>query len=696
MRRLLAIIGLLAACEAVMAANPALTCGTVASCEGATSCEVTPPTVANDDLMVLLAGATDSSAFPADLEINESGWTQRGQIEDATGNDRELIVETKIAASESGTYTVRLADDSSTTFDAVICVIPDGDFNASSILDGTVVTDGANNVNSWNPTSHVTATDNALSVLFMLAGQANTGDNNCNSPPSGYTEEAELFDSSIARLFCVWENTVETAGTEDPGEITGISTSNAADPNGILFSISPAAAVPAFSSAVTLDDCTATQCTFDFTTDSTGTVFAAAYTPGASAPANCDAVETGTGAEDTASVAVVASVANSITLDVVFPSHDFYFCPENSLDVDGSVSSIVAQLRDAATGYQLVTNVGLSATSVFATPTDTTCDVTSGNTTISGCGDTSDFAVGMLATISSGFPTTDVYRITNKTSSSLTFDTAPTSSPSNVTVTGFLEPDGGAFFDPVISANDIFEVQTTSSIGGTVTWETDLDMKYVADSGEEQDFAEIKFCSQDESDSTGEFTSPACWTGSFASIYHNNVPPSFDIEAVASISLPVGSAMDSIDFNNLCSHSNLSPATELRVGSSLPASLTMSNGTVSGTVSVENEAGFSVDIWCGAGGLFDLQTWTAYPVDTWTMTNIVGLTQTAAETAIVSDAPWREGDGIQTSLACSDSVASGNIISQTPTAATEVAAEVAITAIISDGTKCATRRRGFQ
>jgi hypothetical protein len=66
---------------------------------------------------------------------------------------------------------------------------------------------------------------------------------------------------------------------------------------------------------------------------------------------------------------------------------------------------------------------------------------------------------------------------------------------------------------------------------------------------------------------------------------------------------------------------------------------------------------------------------TVYVVNTWTLPNCVGSNIGECATLVVTAAPWQTGDPLVSvgSYICSDVVASGDIISQTPAAASELA-----------------------
>src|SRR5690606_32116525 len=112
------------------------------------------------------------------------------------------------------------------------------------------------------------------------------------------------------------------------------------------------------------------------------------------------------------------------------------------------------------------------------------CDTDGSTAVLTGCDDTADIAIGMLVTVSDGFPSMGPYLVTAKTSSTLTLDTASDAMESDVTVTGLVDESGNAYFNPAVATSDLCGVATASSQGGSIVWDTGLGFIYTPEMGE--------------------------------------------------------------------------------------------------------------------------------------------------------------------------------------------------------------------
>jgi hypothetical protein len=154
-------------------------------------------------------------------------------------------------------------------------------------------------------------------------------------------------------------------------------------------------------------------------------------------------------------------------------------------------------------------------------------------------------------------------------------------------------------------------------------------------------------------------------------------------------------AMNTIDFDDICPDVDAGdqPTFTVTTGT-LPVGTSL-GGTGSsewtGTPTTENESGVALVITAtDEAEDTDTASLTAYVVNTWTMPDITGDTVTSGEGDIVTAAAWRAGEiEISQSSNCSDTVASGDIISHTPTASAEVDDPYAqISAVVSNGNAC--------
>ena len=693
MRRLLLILLLLPI--AANAADPSMTCGTAVQC-GATACEITPPTVSDNDLMIFFGGVSNATAIPAALDLNETGWTQQAQWEDTTGVDREMIVETKVASSESGTYTLRLTDDSSQQFVGQICVIPSGDFDSSSILDGTVVYNGANSSDSYNPAAYTTNTDGALGIVAMLAGNINSGNLNCNDGITGYTEKGDLFDTTpVSFGYCLFQKTITTAGSEDPATLTGLSTTTAANPNGAMISISPAASGPTFTSGPT-EAPTTNGFTISGTLSGAGTLtaYAVGVNPGDGAP-TCTQIKAGqndggTSADLSANEVWTTDVGDSFTLTRTgaWPRYDIHVCGSDG-STDTAVTSFTDQDRSADSGQTIQALSSVSATSPFTPQSENTCDTTSGSAILTGCADTSWIQAGMLVDLSAGFADLTDVIVQGVSGSTITLETAANATSSNITVTE------NAYFSPTVATGDVVEIDDLTSASKAVTIEADGDLVIT---GLTAVFQSVDYNVQDVSDAvSGDFDAgPQAWSGGDDKFYFYAERPSLNDADSEPILLIKDAAMSTYTFD--CSDpQSLSVTVSNRTA--LPTGLSLaSNGQLTGTPTVENETTGTTPVFdcSNDAGLYasPLDTVIYVTDDSVTMPDITGDTVSAALTTLLGSYPWLTDVSISVTGLCSTTVTEGDIISQTPAATTLTTATPTVTAVVSTGTApCALRYR---
>lgn len=427
----------------------------------------------------------------------------------------------------------------------------------------------------------------------------------------------------------------------------------------------------------------------------TCTAYAVSYPPSVAAPSCTQIKASQDGAGSAALIAAnevwVTTVSNNFPLTGTneLPRHNVAVCGSDGTN-NTAVTTFTNQDRSPCAGCAIIVNAGASATSPFIAPVDVAGDTTSGSAVITGMADTSDFQVGMLVTESSGFSGAGPFVIVDVTVDSITLDQLANATASDITITGLVDTAGAAYFNPTIATGDVLELAGASNIGGVVTGETDLDIIYDPDNGEEEDLASISACIQDVSDATGEYTRPDCWTGDLFLFYVNNDAPTFSLQGVSNIVFPVGSAITSIDFNGMCSHA-LTPMISIRSGSSWLANLTLTDGVLSGTIAAEDENGHSVDLWCEAGDLYDLQTFTFFAITTVPMpeitdeTCVTPFTTCQAYDTLLAAMPWREESTITATSACSLTEAAGQVTAQSPAATTEITANQAITFEVSSG-----------
>ncbi len=374
MRKLLPLLALLlslnagAAITSVDSANN----GTSGTSINVASGDVTG--LADDDVGVGIVFVDDQSASTI---TSASGFTKEATLEvgDTTGRDRTIAAFHKVASSETGNWTFN-QDGAADNMAAVVAVFRGVD--TTTPIDVTPIaghTDTFTNDDTPDPPSITTVTDGAW-VIAYCGVNGNSTSHDAVTPPTGYTlfgSEPDPFAASNQRQIVMAYKEVSTAGAEDPGVFTfsGGST-NVQEATCGVIALRPATAGggPSFSAGPTLSSCSATGCTYDYTASASGdTIYALFLDTAATAPADCNAVETGTGNHGTANESTTGS-SDSITVTSTdspeYPLYDAYFCIEESPDTDSTVSQVLASELAAPTGQQFV--------EIASIGTDSPCD----------------------------------------------------------------------------------------------------------------------------------------------------------------------------------------------------------------------------------------------------------------------------------------------------------------------------------
>lgn len=667
--------------------------------ESAATHECPPPaSVADGDFMLLIAGTY--GIVPETLTNDEAGWTKVNQWSTTTQQDRITGVWWKFASSESGNYTI--SHSTSGTFKCT--TISYTGVDGTTPLDGvTPTTNDAADSATHTPSAITPATTDAWPLTII---NKSGGANNATAPT-----DSTLRDSSpgTGEYLGVADAGPEAASSYQFNDWTAMGTN--ADHLSVQLVLRPAAATLEFSAGPTRAAATnGHQITGTLNNISgTATVYAAAYLPAATPPADCDAVQAATGSLYSGSDATWAEdVSDSITISEAdnVPSQDVYVCAEDTGTNQTAVTSFTDVLRSAMSGYQLDVLTTLSATAIVGTPTDTVADTTLNSPIITGFADTSDFAVGALVDASAGFAETGALVSLSKTSSTMTVDVDSNATSANITVNGFIVEDGSAYFSPALATGDVAECTNAADNGntgtyddGTIAMAADFDMVFTPDAGESGDFHVVECFFQDISDSsTGLFTRPATtYTSAPFYIYYNNSVPTCDFESIGDIAYY--GTFTSVDLDDLCTHTPvngtaLSMTHELRTGDTIFTGLifTESTGVISGNVATEDEDGYLVQFVTCAGGLCTITDWNAYFVNTFTVPNVVGQSLATALSTIETAAPWRVG-GDPTANATSCAITSGLVESQSPTATSEASAYATITLTMDNGGICTIRKR---
>lgn len=462
-----------------------------------------------------------------------------------------------------------------------------------------------------------------------------------------------------------------TPGTSD---FTCSATQATDDVAFYCMAISEVAAVPSFTSA---PSCSATTngVSCNYTASAASTAYGVGVAPADGVP-TCTQIKAGQNDGGTAALSS-GSDANTGTADTInitatgnIPRLDYHFCLNNAGGDSAVDSSQSDKDRSANSGKTLTALTSVASTSFLVNPTDATGDTDGSTAVITGMTDTSDFEVGMLVDVSAGFADLTDLLVFNKTATSLTLEINSNSVQANITVTG------NDYFDPDAATGDVIEGATTAVCdAGTdspVTWDVDGDFSYPATNCGAS-LTTIDYCIQDVSAANGLTTTPGdCFT-TYDKLYLFNSAPT--LEGLPDILIwDINVALSGVSLSGYCGDADSQPLTYITRAGAWPTGVSLAvDGTLSGTPTVENESGVTLDNICQDPGLlasaFDV---TVYVIDTWTMPDCTGDTVAACITAVDAVAPWYGGVGISADGECSATVPTDDIISQSPVELTEV------------------------
>lgn len=636
-----------------------------------------------------------SNGDAATTDITMSGWTRiTFEIESTFGN-RTVAAFYKVASSEPAS--ILMDNTGSTTNRTSATISTFRGVDTSTPLDVTYVKGSHYTylVNDDTPApAAITTNTNGAWVVTCL--HEKEGTTSAIAPSSGYTERAEILNGN--NVLHTQTKEVTTAGTETPGDITLTGTTNA--DNAILtFAFKPGATAPTFSAA---PSCSATtngvSCTY--TASATSTAYGVGVSPGDGAP-TCTQIKAGQ--NDGGSTALSSgSDSNTGTSDTITvtatgkpPRLDYHFCLNNAGGDSAVDSSQSNEDRSPNTDKSITALASLSATSFLNNPTDNTGDTDHDGETpecITGMTDTSDFQVGMLVDVSAGFADLTDLLITSVAPTSICLEIDANSTEANITVTG------DDYYNPDAAIGDVLEGADDTSNGDAITWGTDGNFSYTDTSGGA--YTTIDYCIEDVSSATtGLTTTPGdCFT-TYDQLHLFNPGPAIDLSSIGQngngiLVLTEDAAMTAVDFDTYCTHDEGLALTYTNRAGNTPTGTTISeDGDWTGTPTTEDESGVTLDIRCGdTARLYAVDTMDVYVVNTVTMPDITGDTLAAGVTSIETSFPWlTDNVSIDVSFTCHASVANGDVISQTPTASSEVSAFPTITASVSTGI-CASDR----
>ena len=196
-----------------------------------------PAGIQDGDLLVAIGMAADDVA----IEIDEVGFNEELNITNVTASDSALVVATKIASSESGTYTLKVEGATSETLMGFVLLYRGVDQTTPQDQTPTSVID-ATNSDTHDPAAITTQTDGAVVISIAVATQNSIGEGG-STPPSGYVLRGEdARTTGFQEWIGAADKTVATAGSENPGTWSGLSST--ADSGSITTAIRPAASGP--------------------------------------------------------------------------------------------------------------------------------------------------------------------------------------------------------------------------------------------------------------------------------------------------------------------------------------------------------------------------------------------------------------------------------------------------------------------
>lgn len=434
--------------------------------------------------------------------------------------------------------------------------------------------------------------------------------------------------------------------------------------------------------------------------DTSATVYGAAYLPGVSAPADCDAVQAASGALYSASDATWAEdVSDTLTLTEAnnVPYQDVYVCAEDSGMNQTAVTSFTDVARSADTNQTIVRfTSALSSTAVFSVKTVANCDTDGSTALLTGCGAMGWLSEGMLVDLSAGFADlTDVVvecaAASNGgcASDEILLENVSNSMQTNITVTQ------NTYYNPAVvgSSGDAVEHDDTVTCDAgsdSVTVGADGEISYTATTCGST-YTQLDYSIQDYSTTSNEgaFTNPST-NSTDDTIYFFNSRPQMTLSDQSFV-LAYNTAMTAVDLTDYCTDPEADTLTFTIRSGTLPTGTSLSgtgNKDWTGTPTVENEAGATVNITCNdPGDLYYEDDLLVYVVDTWTVgSDYTGVSLATALTRVIEDAPWRADDNPYSTPGCNPS---GNVVSHTPAAATEATAFQEIQFTLDSGVVCA-------
>jgi len=155
-------------------------------------------------------------------------------------------------------------------------------------------------------------------------------------------------------------------------------------------------------------------------------------------------------------------------------------------------------------------------------------------------------------------------------------------------------------------------------------------------------------------------------------------------------------AMTTIDLDTFCTDAELDTLTYTLTSGTHPTGITLSTPNISGTPTVEDEAGAALT-YTGTDIASDTDTQDIKicPTDTITMPDLADSDLDAALTDELAAFQCRTTALLTATFRCDPTEANNQVISQIPAASTEVEHDVAISIVVSTGSACGNRGKGM-
>ncbi len=644
----------------------------------------------DDDVLIAFGQWGDDDHAPI-TGTGPSAFTEIDENAETAGSDNATWIGYKVASSEPASYTFNGSGAGSENSMAMICVFRGVD--TTTPLDVTYSTASHYDwlVDDENPNTKSISTSSANAWIVLAANFRIQISSPAASGPSGFTDRS-TFDETFARNGIITTMEQATPGTVSPGDFTVPGATSSMDSSNYILALKPAVAGLAFSSGPTVAAATQGYTISGTLTNTNATVYGWADVPTFTNPADCDALQALSGtASIFGSEGWAVDVADSFDITGVgeVVRHDVCVCADDGGANETAVTCFANEDRLSDAGQNIVELTSVASTSPFAPQSESTCDTTDTSPTLTGCADTSWLQPGMVVDLSAGFADLTDVIVEGVTADTITLENDANATVSNITV------DADEYFSPDIAAGDIVEIDETLSSGETVTLAVDGDLSWSNETG--LSMVTVDYCVQDIS-TGGALATPNCWSSDDTLTFFNT-RPDLDLSDLAEdfiLVLTQNTAMTTIDLKDYCLDTDLhSLSFSVRSGT-VPAGTTIaSNGVWSGTPTTEDEAGTVLNIACtDLGGLVEAENLTVYVENQDVMPDITGDTVTAAYATIIAAVPALEDNlSITVTFKCSNTVASGDIISQSPLAGAGVAVGDPILADVSTGGTCVTRRR---